>query len=173
MSATAAGLVRELLVGGRGDLGGGEERGDVDEEVLVPRAGQAEVDLVVPGALDLGQEVCGRDVPEAGPVVPVGVVAEDGAGDPVLGLAEPAVLEVLQYGLGPGLGAGDVAGVRHGDGEGATQEAAEVGGRVGEPVLLVVPAGEGDEDPEIVLPGSDADAGAGELGADLGRSRGR
>lgn len=75
----------------------------------------------------------------------------------MLCFAEPSVLEVLQDGLDPGARTGEVACISDRDGESTTQETAQVSVWMGETVFFVVTVGEGDEDAEVMLPGSDAD----------------
>lgn len=162
-----AGLVRQLILVGREDLVGREERGDVYEELRLLRTRQRVVDPLLPGAGDPGEDVGLGDVADLHPGVVVRVVAEDDPLDFVLGATQPAFLQVLQDDFYARLRTRHVACIRHGDGEGAPQQTAEVSMGMREPVLLVVPVLQLDEDPMVVFTGTDADAGARELGADL------
>lgn len=98
-----------------------------------------------------------RDILDTSHAVVVRIVSEDGSDDAMLGFTEPAVLEVLQDSLYLGARTGDVASIRDGDRKSTAQETAEMGVWVGETVLFVVAAGEGDEDAEVMLARGDAD----------------
>lgn len=119
------GFVGQLLFGGRGDFGRGEERRDVDEQLFILWVGgQVEVYSFVPGAGDLGEQVCRGDVLDTSDAVVVRIVSEHGSRDTMLGFTEPSVLEVLQDSLYLGARTGDVAGISDGDREGPAQETA-------------------------------------------------
>ena len=87
--------------------------------------------------------------------------------DPVLRSTEPALLQIFQDDLRLRLGAGDVAGIGDGYAKGASQQAAQVCGRVCELVLFIVAVLQGDEDAQVVCAGNDANVGARELCAQL------
>jgi hypothetical protein len=107
---------------------------------------QRKDDSLPPRPVQPAQNVRLRHILDRHLVVVVRVVTEDDAVNLVGGAAEPALLDVVEDRLEPGLRTRYVGDLAHADAEAAPQKAAEVRGRVGELVRLVAAALEGDED---------------------------
>ncbi len=70
---------------------------------------------ISPAAFQSGQNVLLGDVFNSGSAVVLRVISEDNTNNFVLRLAQPALLQVVEYNLHLRLGAGDGACIGHGD----------------------------------------------------------
>jgi hypothetical protein len=145
---------------------------------------QGVVDFVDPAALYPSQNVLVWNISNLHLVVVFRVILEYDTFNFVLRLAKPAFFEIMQDDLQLCFRAGNVAHIGHADAKCTygdlsarvmdsckqtltSQEASQMGGRVGKLVLLVVPVLQVDEDTQVVVSGNDFDAGSRELCAQL------
>lgn len=146
----------------------------------------------MPSAFDATNDGLIRNVLDSGNVVVVNVTLVDNTLDLVLGLAQPALFNILEDNLETGLLARNEAGIGYTDVEitwsdGSvnchnklsagleitSQEATQVCSGMGKVVRLVIPVVQRDVDSLIVNSRSDTNTSACELGADLVEATGR
>lgn len=125
------------------------------DNLFFPRASKTNEDILYRYVLDLSLVVVFR------------IIAEDDALHFVGCPAKPAVIIVSEDGLELGLRACDVAHITNTHAQSARQNTAQMSGRVGELVCLMISAVHRDEDTQIVLAGHNLDGGTGELGCNL------